>query len=266
MAQHVSRMGCEEVKTQKYQTRKSPAFHAKDCKDLTKKGKDGVYISKPDAKGIYKWVKASNTTKKTQKGKHYDILDNGSRPFRVFVDGNNVSIYKDTQTDWNLPPDYTKLIKKIKVKEVHIGKSTGLPEGADHTPAQAKQLVGNSILLHVSGKKYIHIGTEIYEFIMEDEFEAYFSMVGNNDVPYPVVLGKENVYFMLESEHTYVPRTYFPTIKNKTQWENAYMYFYGHIDPQTGENPPHNIVLKKKLSLEKYAKKMKGFHMIQKRR
>jgi hypothetical protein len=33
-------MGCEEVKSEKYQTRKSPAFHAKDCKDLTKKGKD----------------------------------------------------------------------------------------------------------------------------------------------------------------------------------------------------------------------------------
>jgi hypothetical protein len=132
-------------------------------------------------------------------------------------------------------------------------------------PGEVKYFLGNSILLHVSGKKYIHIGVEIYEFEMEDPFEAYFSMVGNNDVPYPVVLGKENVYFMLESDHTYLPRTYFPTVKNKTQWENAYMYFYGHIDPQTGENPPHDIVLKKKFPLEKYAKKMKGFHMIQKR-
>jgi hypothetical protein len=258
-------MACVEVKTEKYQTRKSPAFHAKDCKGLSKKGKDGVYISKPDAKGIYKWVKASNTTKKV-KGKYYDTHDNGSNPFRVFIDGSKVSIYKDTQTDWNLPPDYSKLIKTLNVKEIFVGKSTGLAEGADHTPTQAKSFLGNSILLHVSGKKYIHIGVEIYEFIMEDPFEAYFSMVGNNDVPYPVVLGKENVYFMLESEHNYVPRTYFPTVKNKTQWENAYMYFYGHIDAQTGENPPHDIVLKKKLSLEKYAKKMKGFHMIQKRR
>jgi len=259
-------MACIEVKTEKYQTRKSPAFHAKDCKGLSKKGKDGVYISKPDAKGIYKWVKAINTTKKAPKGKYYDTHDNGGRPFRVFIDGNKVSIYRDNNIGtFEETADYSKLIKTLNVKEVIVGKSSGLAESADHTPAQAKSFLGNSILLHVSGKKYMHIGTEIYEFIMEDPFEDYFSSVGNNDVPYPVLLGKENVYFMLESEHNYVPRTYFPAIKNKTQWENAYMYFYGHIDAQTGENPPHNIVLGKKLSLEKYAKKMKGFHMIQKR-
>jgi hypothetical protein len=258
-------MTCQEIKTKKYQTRKSPAFHAKDCKGLSKKGKDGVYISKPDVKGTYKWVKTNTTTRKL-KGKHYDIHDNGGRPFRVFIDGSKVSIYKDIQTDWNLPPDYSKLIKTLKVKEVIVGKSSGLAEGADHTAKDAKMFVGNTILLHVSGKKYIYIGVEIYEFIMEDDFEAYFSMVGRSDVPYPVVLGKTNVYFMLDSEHNYVPRTYFPAVKNKTQWENAYMYFYGHIDAKTGENPPHDIVLKKKLSLEKYAKKMKGFHMIQKRR
>jgi hypothetical protein len=259
-------MACVEVKTEKYQTRKSPAFHAKDCKGLSKKGKDGVYISKPDTKGIYKWVKAINTTKKaTIKGKYYDTHDNGSNPFRVIIDGSKVSIYKDTQTDWNLPPDYSKLIKTLNVKEVFVGKSTGLAEGADHTPAQAKSFLGNSILLHVSGKKYIHIGVEIYEFIMEDEFEDYFSMLGNNDVPYPVVLGKTNVYFMLESEHNYVPRSYFPAVKNKAQWENAYMYYYGSINPETGEKPPHDIILRNKLSLEKYAKKMKGFHSIQKR-
>jgi len=254
-------MVCIEVKTEKYQTRKSPAFHAKDCKGLSKKGKDGVYISKPDAKGIYKWTK-----KATIKGKHYDVHDNGGRPFRVFIDGNKVSIYQDSNYgSFEETADYSKLIKKITVKEVIVGKSSGLAGSADHTPAQAKDFVGNSILLHVSGKKYIHVGVEIYEFDMNDPFEAYFSMVGNNDVPYPVILGKDNVYFMLESDHTYVPRTYFPSIKTNTQWENAYMYYYGSINPETGEKPPHDIMLRKKLSLEKYAKKMKGFHMIQKR-
>jgi len=228
-------MVCAEVKTQKYQTRKSPAFHAKDCKGLSKKGKDGVYISKPDARGIYKWV--LNTTKKIQ-GKSYDIHDNGRRPFRVLIDGSNVSIYKDSE-----------LIKTLNVKKVYIGKSSGKTERSDHTPADAKKFVGNSILLHVSGKKYIHIGVEIYSFEMEDSVEAYFSMIGGNDVPYPVILGTDNVYFMLESEHNYVPRTNFPTNMNNIQWENAYMYYYGKDD----------------ISLKKYAKKMKHFQMIQKR-
>jgi len=257
-------MACQEVKTEKYQTRKSPAFHAKDCKGLSKKGKDGVYISKPDAKGIYKWVKA-NSTKKLR-GKYYDVHDNGGRPFRVFIDGNNVSIYKDSNIGtFEETANYSKHIKTLKVNEVIVGKSSGLAEAADHGPGEAKSFLGNSILLHVSEKKYIHVGAEIYEFIMEDDFENYFSSVGNNDVPYPVILGKTNVYFMLESDHNYVPRTYFPAVKNKAQWENAYMYYYGTISPETGEKVPYDIVLKKKLSLEKYAKKMKGFHMIQKR-
>ena len=255
-------MVCQEVKTEKYQTRKSPAFHAKDCKGISKKGKDGDYISKPDAKGIYKWVKANSTRKATVKGKHYDVHDNGGRPFRVIIDGNKVSIYRDNNIGtFEETADYSKLIKTLKVKEVIVGKSTGLAEAADHPPGQANQFLGNSILLHVSGKKYIHIGTEIYEFEMEDPFEAYFSMVGNNDVPYPVVLGKDKVYFMLESEHNYVPRTYFPAVKTRAQWENAYMYYFGFINAETGEKNPRDH----REPLEKYAKKMKHLHIIQKR-
>ena len=62
-------MPCSEVKAAKYQTRKSPPFHAKDCKNLTKKGKDGEYVSKPDAKGVYKWVKKSaNKVNRSENG------------------------------------------------------------------------------------------------------------------------------------------------------------------------------------------------------
>ena len=122
-------MPCTEVKSAKYQTRKSPAFHARDCKGLQKKGKDGIYVSQADSNGIYKWVKKANQTKK-QKGKFYDTHDNGARPFRVYVDGSKVSIYQDST-----------LIKTVSVKKVHLGKS-GRSFG-----------IGNSILLHVSGKK-----------------------------------------------------------------------------------------------------------------
>ena len=250
--------GCVEIKTSKYQTRKSPAFHAKDCKDLTKKGKDGQYISKKDARGIYKWVKV-NATRKIS-GKHYDIHDNGNRPFRVFVSDNGakdkkVAIYKDINTDWNSPADYSKLVKKLTVKEVYVGKSTG----ADH----GSQEVGNSLLLHVSGNKYIHMGASIYEFQMDDKVDKYFSMVGNNDVPYPVLLGTENVYFMLEEDHCYLPRSMLPANLTKAQWEDAYNYFYGWTNPIDGKRRTDKE--RKKENLEQYAKKMKGYHLIQKR-
>jgi len=228
-------MACVEIKTSKYQTRKSPAFHAKDCKDLTKKGKDGQYTSKADAKGIYKWVKDTSSTRKI-KGKFYETHDNGSKAFRVYVNGKTVTIYKADE-----------LVKEVKAKEIYIGK----PEG-------------NSILLQISENRYMHIGTEAYEFTMEDEVDQYYSMIGNNDVPYPVLLGTRNVYFMLDGDHTFVSRDKFPTTLNKSQWENAYSYYYGWLDPETDK--PMTQEEKKKVALKKYAKKMKGFKMINKGR
>jgi hypothetical protein len=248
-----NRMSCKEVNKASYQTRKSPAFHAGDCKGLQKKGKDGTYISKADSRGIYKWVKTVNNTRK-RKGKYYDIHDNGGRPFRVYIDGSTVSIYKcegDDQT-------YDELIKTIKVKNVYIGKSTGLPKGADHGPSSTKAWDGNTILLHVSGKRYMYIGHEIYEFNMLDMFDSYYSMIGNNDVPYPVLVGSEYAYFLLD--RCYVPRSVFSPTMTKVDWEDAYGRYYGWIDPMTGIRDE----TKKPEQLK--GKKMKGFHMITKQK
>jgi hypothetical protein len=223
-------MPCTEVKSSKYQTRKSPAFHASDCKGLQKKGKDGTYLSQADKRGIYKWVKKGT---QKRKGKYYDVVDNGSHPYRVYIDGSSVSIYKGDA--------YDILIKKISVKKVYLGKGKG-------------SSLGNSILLHVSGKKYIYIGHEIYEFQMEDTVDSYFSLIGNSDVPYPVLLGTEYAYFMLDN--CYVPRTSFSPSMKKSDWEDAYQRFYGWTNPMTGEKQSADVMK---------GKKMKGFHMIAKR-
>jgi hypothetical protein len=251
-------MPCTEVKSTKYQTRKSPAFHAGDCKGMTKKGKDGSYVSRANKRGIYTWVRVSRqgrvVTRKAAKGKHYDTHDNGGRPYRVYVDGSNVRIYsllEDSQED--------KLIKSLTVKGVHIGKSTGKADGADHRPSEANKFLGNSVLLHVSGKKYMFIGHKMYEFDMDDAVDSYFSKIGRNDVPYPVILGTQYVYFMLD--HTYVPRSAFGVL-NKEQWEDGYSYYYGYIDPITGEKRSFNEA--NKHGLEKHSKKMKALHMVHK--
>jgi hypothetical protein len=225
-------------KIPKYQTQKSTH------KGIQKKRKDGIYASKPNAKGVYQWTKKA-------KGKHYDIHDNGGRPFRVFINGLTVRIYKAVNKE--SPITYTKQLKELKVKKVFIGKSTR----GDHTPAEAKTFTGNTILLHVSGKKYMYIGPELYEFEMDDAVDAYFSMVGRNDVPYPVVLGKENVYFMLD--HTYVPRDKFPAITTKPQWEDAYSYYYGYLHAETGEESSLDN------RIQKQAKKMNKIRMIHSR-
>lgn len=233
-------MPCEEIKTEKYQTRKSPPFHAKDCKDLIKKGKDGDYISKPDSKGTYKWIK--NTTRKLTKvkkgSKSYLVHDNGGRPFRVHLYGKEVEIYKgltvyneDGTIDWDTL-DYSELVKKLTVEEVYIGQSP-CNSNIYIRDACGSFGKGNSILLHVSGSKYMYIGHMIYEFTMEDEFEDYYSVIGNNDVPYPVVLGSKYVYFMLD--HTRLPRDLFKAKMNSAEWSDAYAYYFGFKDYNTGE-------------------------------
>jgi hypothetical protein len=176
-------------------------------------------------------------TRKIKKAS-YLIHNNGTRPFKVAVSGKTVEIYKG--------PDYKQLVKKLVVKEVYVGKyggATGL---------------GNSILLNVSGNKYMHIGFDIYEFSMDDEVDAYYSLIGNSDVPYPVLLGTKNVYFMLD--HSYLPRTFFKT--PKVDWEDAYQYYYGYKDPETGDNCDPEQRAKVKKQRAKLEKKMKGLKIL----
>ena len=63
MRRRTSKMKCEEVKTKKYQTRKSPPFHAGKCPEQTKKGKDGTYVSKEVSNGVYRWIRVGKTRK-----------------------------------------------------------------------------------------------------------------------------------------------------------------------------------------------------------
>jgi hypothetical protein len=114
----------------------------------------------------------------------------------------------------------------------------------------------------------MYIGQEIYEFDMDDKVDDYYSFVGNSDVPYPVLVGTEYVYFFLEADHCYVPRTEFSPSMTKKDWEDAYSRYYGWIDPMTGQTYSMDEMQKmnkKGLTLSKKAKKMKGLHMIMKR-
>lgn len=193
--------------------------------------------------------------------KSYYIHDNGGRPFKVAVDAKTVSIYKNTA---KYPEEATyALVKTVQAKEVFIGKSSGKAYMSDHTPAEAKNFIGNSILLELSANKYMYIGTEIYEFQTDDTIESYYSLIGNNDVPYPVAVGTDTIYFMLD--HTYVKREMISFSKMKAvDWEGAYAMYYGFRDPVTGEQVVDQA-RSKEIKLEHYAKKMKKFKLIHKR-
>lgn len=131
--------------------------------------------------------------------KHYDIHDNGGRPFRVDIQGKKVTVWKNMDTyDDNFktishPP---KQILEFTADEVFVGKKS--PKGG-YDGLKPKEADGNSILLLV-GSKYVYIGSEIYEFtpVKGDTIVKYYSDIGNSDVPYPYAVGKTHMYMLLD--------------------------------------------------------------------
>jgi len=214
-------MPCVEIKDKKYQTRKSPtsrlihgvdaqrklsvpAFHAGDCKGVIKQGKDGFYISSPDTRGTYKWVPANQEGKakhlaKTQKvkgAKTYMIHHNYSVPFIVDVSAGKATVFKATFED-NKAFEKAAVIKEIAYKQIWIGDNL---LGSKYY-AKKGLYKGNSILMEIAGGKYIYVGHKMMEFSLQpgDSIVEYYSPVGNNDVPYPSIMGKNFVYFMWEA-------------------------------------------------------------------
>ena len=150
-------MSCEEIKSKKYQTRKSPPFHAKDCKGMTRKGKDGMYVSKADKNKVYKWVKVGATLKKKKGGKTYEIHDNMNRPFLVQDLGGKVDVYQQKYNRDNNEFEIEKKLFTIAYKKIFVGDNTLEQEGY----APKGEYKGNSILLQLSKNKYMSIGWKI---------------------------------------------------------------------------------------------------------
>ena len=189
-------------------------------------------------------------TRKT-KGVRYLIHDNGDRPFQAVIGNKTVSIYKGLKNEDGGYDNYDELVKKLIAHRVYLGSDPCDPAMYTTIPGLCSSEKGNTILVHLGNHKYVYIGGEIYEFIMSDDFEAYYSAIGANDVPYPILLGSKYVYLMLD--HKYISRDLFPSRIGA----DAYEYYYGLKDLKTGEKTGH---IRKMKGL-----KMKGVKILRKR-
>jgi|LakMenEpi03Aug12_release.lakeMendotaPanAssembly.Ray.scaffolds.fasta_scaffold150130_3 hypothetical protein len=166
--------------------------------------------------------------------KYYYILDDGAKVFIVYIIKGNITIYRIPKKidnnnesyifmhDWiqylKLPKNMLysqKVLHFNKPKKIYIGKSFKDSEIFD----------GNSILLHLSGNKYVYIGASIVQFNIqkEDIIEKFWSPIGNN-IPYPFIIGKENIYIM--NDFTYVNRKYLPKELTDIDMTNIIELFY----------------------------------------
>jgi hypothetical protein len=66
-------------------------------------------------------------------------------------------------------------------------------------------------------------------------------------------------------DHTYVPKSSFGIIMTPAKWADAYTYYYGWLDPQTGKK--HGDAERKSCgcALEHQARKMKKFSMVKRK-
>jgi len=153
-------------------------------------GNDGAeYKSVSDKRGIHTWKKLNSTrkVKASGKGRAYKIHDNRGRPFTV-VDNKKekrVTIFKNEESS-------STKVKEIKYLNFWPGSSASKAFG-DWEP-------GNTVLIQKDKTTFVSVIREIQEFRLEkgDEVLTYMSPIGNNDVPYPYIIGKTHVYLLLD--------------------------------------------------------------------
>jgi hypothetical protein len=110
--------------------------------------------------------------------------DNGGRPFRV-----DISEFGEV----TITP--TKHAKKPNGKPIVINEPVTIFIGCDSPRGQC----GNTILIEREERVYLLVAHDIItEYKTPDRITAYFSIIGNNDVPYPIALSDTTAYFAIE--------------------------------------------------------------------
>ena len=109
----------------------------------------------------------------------------------VVIDG-NVNVYKFEKCKFDKP------FLSFKPNYVFIGKSKvcDMTEFSG-TANSDSDFEDNTLLLEVEDRKYVYIsGLEIIEFETSDKGLDCISLIGNNMVPYAIILGKKYTYFL----------------------------------------------------------------------
>eukprot|EP00965_Chrysotila_dentata_P062038 2055600-Pleurochrysis_carterae.AAC.1 len=61
-----------------------------------------------------------------------------------------------------------------------------------------KSADGSSVLLRRDDGSYVFVGWDVFSFKTKEPVLTFYSLIGNNDVPYPVAVTSKSVAFMLE--------------------------------------------------------------------
>ena len=165
--------------------------------------------------------------------KTYFIHNNFSKPYKVIVKDDSVSIYQEI-TNYSFSTNnsdvsvsnpkvvYSKkpLMNFENVKKIFIGKSLK-NEMTTSSGSYGSKFDGNSILVNVKADDYIYIGHDIFSFKSFSEIIHYESPVGNNYVPYPYAIDIKNNYYLMIEDVVLINDTMKPKDKEQPYW-----YYY----------------------------------------
>ena len=155
----------------------------------------------------------------------YMIHDNGGRPFKVKIEGLEISVFKEDEDNNGL---YTNLVYNKICESIWVGKSPIIPM-TELSEGHGQEFDGNTILVNpCDSDSYVFIGSTIESFVPLHPIVDFVSPVGHNDIPYPFAIDShQNCY--LFTEHVIV--------KNCVNNENPYDDFYKIANLSDSLNP-----------------------------
>ena len=244
--------------------RPSPSESATCFAVGTKKhGNDGrMYIVTETRTGVKRWVvvvssqgrqrqsnKPSPSPSAEAEAEHRTVFitENGGTPFMVEIFFGHTCIVKvyvvkneDEDEAYNSVLKRTDPMFKSQFQHWRTFKAKRVLVGMDPDESKQQGVIGrflrfkkpwwhggNSVLLEIAHSTYVFVGETIYTFKTEteDTIVEYSSPMGNNSVPYPFAVGKNNTYLMIE--HTFIPNNI------RIDGMDPYDQFY-NVDLQTG--------------------------------
>ena len=151
----------------------------------------------------------------TVKMRIYLVHDNGSLPFTVLVDKLGIRIYKYWRTQ---NKSNGKLVLFIRN---YIGYWYGFDTNKTHAH-------GNSILIQETKSSYILVSRQVEYFKTKEEILNYVSPLGNSDVPYPLAVSENYLYFFTDNK--YVKKSDFTIDTHISNSDNLYGEYYKNFN------------------------------------
>ena len=116
------------------------------------------------------------------------IQYNYQSKYLVIIDG-NVNVYKYEKCKFDQP------FLSFQPKHIFIGKSKICPKTEFSGANNSHDYDGNTLLIEFEDNEYVFIsGLEISKFKTDDKIIDYISLIGNNMIPYAIMIGEKYTY------------------------------------------------------------------------